>query len=65
MCCLLQICCPPLQRRRTITEYFVSKGASAEMAEALAEDLIVRFDSVFTGNLIAQVAEAARGHRHA
>lgn len=43
LCCLLQLCCDPLQRRAKLLDYYTSKGIDASLAERLTDDLLAVF----------------------
>lgn len=62
-CCLLGICCPPAQRRKTLAAHFESMGTAPELSQVLADDLVTRFDALLSGNLVAAIAHAARQHK--
>ena len=62
-CCFFGICCPPLERRQRMTEYFVKLGADEKVAAAIAEDLIAKIDSSPIGQMVKFVVEEARSER--
>lgn len=45
-CCLLLICCSPLERRAKVLDYYASKGVDASLAERMTDDLIAVFDQL-------------------
>lgn len=64
LCCLLGICCPPLERREKAIAYYQGKGADAALAEILADDLIAHVDA-FLETPLGVMVKAFVAHTHA
>jgi hypothetical protein len=65
LCCLLGLCCPPLMRRKKITNYIMSFGMAPDASEKLADDLIAKTDALMNttiGGLFKQIILASMTH---
>ena len=62
-CCLLGICCPPLQRVQRITTYIASFGVADESAQKIAHDLIAKVD-VLMGTPFGMFVKQVLAHKH-
>lgn len=66
LCCLLGVCCPPLQRREKLVRHFEALGIDAAGSERAADDLIARFDVLLAtgfGAMLKQVRAHGKGHK--
>lgn len=59
-CCLLQLCCPPLQRREKTIAHYESMGFDRTQSERLADDTITRFDELLSTPFGALLKEAVK-----
>lgn len=62
ICCLLGVCCPPVQRQERVQAYLIGHGIQADAADVAAKDLIDKFDASSLGKMLHDVAEHARKH---
>lgn len=63
LCCLLGICCPPLERRDKMIAHFESLGLNETQAEAVANDVIARVDTFMQTELSTMLKQIAKGHK--
>ena len=66
LCCVLGICCPPLQRRQTVVAHYVTMGLGVADAERCADDLIGRVDRCLAtglGAMLKQVVAHGKGQK--
>lgn len=56
-CCLLGLCCPPLERQERVTKWFCSWGAEEASAAVIARELIKALDDSPLGHFLKSVAK--------
>lgn len=62
-CCLLQICCNLATRQKKVVAHFKEFGVTDEVAEQLANDAILRADTLLAmgfGEILKHAAEHAK-----
>lgn len=63
-CCLLGICCPPLQQQEAIQKLFIKEGLDEAAAAKAAEVVMANFDLAPAGSLLLLkegIARLAKG----
>lgn len=64
LCCILGVCCPPLQRRQKLINHFLSLHIDAAGAERAADDLLARVDALLSTGLGAMLKQVHAHGKH-